>query len=87
MSELILLSFIYITFCLIDLEIYLVFTESARAEITFPNVVKLLFIFAPSFKRFPIAPVDSARSDPARSTRDILLTYQNIQNRYSSQNF
>ena len=31
---------------------------------TFPNVVKLLLMFAPSFKRVPLAPVDSARSDP-----------------------
>ena len=43
-------------------------------DITFPNVVKLLLIFAPSFNRVPFAPVDSARSEPARSTRDILLT-------------
>ena len=49
-------------------------TDSARADITFPKVVKLLLMFAPSFNRVPFAPVDSARSDPARSTNDILLT-------------
>ena len=50
-------------------------TDSASADITFPKVVKLLFMFAPSFNRVPLAPVDSARSEPARSTRDILLTF------------
>ena len=49
-------------------------TDSARAEITFPKVVKLLLILAPSLSRVPLAPVDSARSDPAKSTREILLT-------------
>ena len=49
-------------------------TDSARADITFPKVVKLLLMFAPSFSRVPLAPVDSALSEPARSTRDILLT-------------
>lgn len=42
---------------------------------TFPNVVRLLLIFAPSFKRVPLAPVESARSDPAKSTKDILDTF------------
>ena len=42
---------------------------------TFPRVVKLLLIFAPSFSLVPLAPVDSALSDPARSTRDTLLTF------------
>ena len=49
-------------------------TESASAEITFPRVVKLLLMLAPSFSRLPWAPVDPARSEPARSTNDILLT-------------
>ena len=57
-----------------NIQVYVLFTDSAKADITFPNVVKLLLIFAPSFNRVPFAPVDSARSDPARSTRDILLT-------------
>ena len=51
-------------------------TTSARAEITFPSVVKDLLIFAPSFSLVPLAPVESARSDPAKSTRLILLTWQ-----------
>ena len=42
---------------------------------TFPNVVKLLFIFAPSFNLVPLAPVDSALSEPARSTSETLLTF------------
>ena len=49
-------------------------TDSARADITLPKVVRLLLMFAPSFNRVPFAPVDSARSEPARSTSDILLT-------------
>ena len=51
-----------------------ILTDSAKAEITFPKVVKLLLILAPSLSRVPLAPVDSARSEPARSTKDILLT-------------
>ena len=43
---------------------------------TFPSVVKLLLIFAPSFSLVPLAPVDSALSEPARSTRDTLLTFK-----------
>ena len=57
-------------------------TDSARADITFPKVVKLLLMFAPSFNRVPLAPVDSALSDPARSTRDILLTCDLKSNKY-----
>lgn len=37
--------------------------------ITVPNVIKLLLIWDPSFKRTPSAPVFAARSDPARSTK------------------
>lgn len=49
-------------------------TTSANADITFPKVVKLLLILAPSFSRVPLAPVESARSDPAKSTKLILET-------------
>ncbi len=48
--------------------------DSANAEITFPSVVKLLLMLAPSLRRVPLAPVDSARSEPARSTKEILET-------------
>ena len=53
---------------------YLFVTCSARAEITFPSVVRDLLMLAPSFRRLPFAPVDSALSLPAKSTRLILLT-------------
>ena len=36
---------------------------------TFPRVVRDLLMFAPSFNRCPVAPVELARSEPARSTR------------------
>jgi len=49
-------------------------TCSAKAEITLPSVVRDLFILAPSFRRLPFAPVDSALSLPARSTRLIFET-------------
>lgn len=42
---------------------------SARAEMTFPNVVNDLLMLAPSFRRAPVAPVELALSLPARSTR------------------
>ena len=51
---------------------------SARAEMTLPSVVRLLLMLAPSFSRVPFAPVDSARSDPARSTSEILLTFSAV---------
>ena len=41
---------------------------------TLPRVVRDLLMLAPSFNLVPFAPVDSALSDPARSTRDTLLT-------------
>lgn len=50
-------------------------TISARALMTLPRVVKLLLMLAPSLRRVPLAPVESARSEPARSTNDILLTF------------
>uniref|UniRef100_A0A3B5QZ65 Uncharacterized protein n=1 Tax=Xiphophorus maculatus TaxID=8083 RepID=A0A3B5QZ65_XIPMA len=43
-------------------------------EMTFPSVTSDLLMFPPSFSRAPVAPVASARSLPARSTRWILLT-------------
>lgn len=49
-------------------------TISARADMTFPKVVSDLLMLAPSFRRVPLAPVESALSDPAKSTRDILDT-------------
>ena len=51
-------------------------TCSARAEMTFPSVVRLLLMLAPSLSLVPLAPVDSALSDPAKSTRDTLLTWE-----------
>lgn len=51
-----------------------ILTISAKAEITLPSVVKLLLIFAPSLRRVPLAPVESARSEPAKSTRLIFDT-------------
>jgi hypothetical protein len=36
---------------------------------TFPRVVRDLLMLAPSFSRWPVAPVEFARSDPAKSTR------------------
>ena len=51
---------------------------SARAEMTLPSVVRLLLMLAPSLSLVPLAPVDSARSDPARSTREILLTFSAV---------
>jgi hypothetical protein len=49
-------------------------TTSASAEITFPRVVNDLLMLAPSLSRVPLAPVESALSLPARSTKLILLT-------------
>uniref|UniRef100_A0A6B0U5D5 Uncharacterized protein n=1 Tax=Ixodes ricinus TaxID=34613 RepID=A0A6B0U5D5_IXORI len=41
---------------------------------TLPRVVRDLLMLAPSLSRVPCAPVESALSLPARSTRLILLT-------------
>ncbi len=41
---------------------------------TLPSVVSDLLMLAPSLSLVPLAPVESARSEPARSTRLILLT-------------
>ena len=45
------------------------FDWSASALITLPRDESDLLIAAPSLRRSPVAPVDSARSEPARSTR------------------
>lgn len=42
---------------------------SASAEMTLPSDESDLLMAAPSLRRSPVAPVDSARSEPARSTR------------------
>lgn len=42
---------------------------AAKAAMTFPRVLKDLLMLAPSFKRWPVAPVELALSEPARSTR------------------
>ena len=36
---------------------------------TFPSVVSDLLMFAPSLSRWPVAPVEFALSDPAKSTK------------------
>ena len=41
----------------------------ARAEITLPKIIRLLLILAPSASLSPVAPVDSALSEPAKSIR------------------
>ena len=48
---------------------------SARAAMTLPSVVSDLLMLEPSFSRVPVAPVELARSLPARSTR--LIQYPN----------
>lgn len=47
--------------------------EMLKATLTSPSVERLLFMFAASRNRSPLAPVALARSLPARSTRQILL--------------
>lgn len=51
----------------------------ARAAMTFPNVVRDLLIFAPSLRRAPVAPVELARSEPAKSTK--LWDYELVRRR------
>lgn len=53
-------------------------TNSAKADMTLPNVVNDLFMLAPSFSRVPCAPVESARSDPI-IIKLIVAHYQNDQ--------
>ena len=45
---------------------------------TLPSVVSDLLMLAPSLSRVPLAPVESARSLPARSTRLTLLTWKHV---------
>ena len=40
-----------------------------RTEITFPKADKDLLMLAPSFNLSPVAPVESALSEPAKSTK------------------
>ena len=44
------------TFLLRDPELVIALEASAKAEITEPRVTKDLLMWAPSFKRFPVAP-------------------------------
>lgn len=44
-------------------------------EMTFPRADRDLLILAPSFSRSPVAPVLSALSDPAKSTKFITLLF------------
>ena len=46
---------------------------SASAEMTLPRAESDTLISMPSCRRAPVAPVDSARSDPARSTSTMSL--------------
>jgi len=48
---------------------------SDKALITFPNAVKLAFIFLASYKIFPSAPVLDIFSLPAKSTRISLADF------------
>lgn len=44
-------------------------------EMTFPRADRDLLMLAPSFSRSPVAPVLSALSEPAKSTRFITLLF------------
>ena len=48
---------------------------SAKAFITFPRTNNDLFILQPSFNLSPVAPVLPALSDPAKSTKFIILNF------------
>ena len=54
---------------------FLPIDRSAKAAMTRPRVDKERLISAPSLSRAPVAPVEVARSEPARSTRLILATF------------
>jgi hypothetical protein len=60
----------WMKFCLSVYDL-LIFTISRR---TIPSVVSDLLMLDPSLSRSPTAPVRIARSEPARSTREIRLT-------------
>jgi len=46
---------------------------AASAEMTLPSEESDRLMALPSFKRAPVAPVESARSEPARSMRLMIL--------------
>ena len=48
---------------------------SAKQLITFPKISKDLFMLQPSFSLSPVAPVEPERSDPAKSTKLIILNF------------
>ena len=48
---------------------------SAKQLITFPKISKDLFILHPSFNLSPVAPVEPDLSDPAKSTKFIILNF------------
>ena len=48
---------------------------SASFDMTRPKVVKDLLMLEPSFSLSPTAPVLTARSEPAKSTKEIRLTF------------
>lgn len=54
---------------------YLINTYTKLTEMTFPRADRDLLILAPSLSRSPVAPVLSALSDPAKSTRFITLLF------------
>ena len=43
----------------------------AKADMTLPKIMRLLLMLAPSFNLSPVAPVDCALSEPAKSIRFI----------------
>ena len=47
----------------------------ARAAMTLPSVVSERLMLAPSLRRAPVAPVELARSEPARSTSEMRETF------------
>ena len=48
---------------------------SAKQLITFPKISKDLFILHPSLSLSPVAPVEPERSEPAKSTKLIMLNF------------
>ena len=48
---------------------------STNFAITYPKLDKLKLILVPSLNRYPVAPVFSTRSDPAKSTKLSLPTW------------
>ncbi len=58
----------------------------ARAEMHLPRVESALLIFAPSFRRAPVAPVAFALSEPARSTKHNLHNRTALSKDYQESN-